>query len=71
MAPTGTGAGEHATTSQRVCNSWLNRADADAATLKKRTLTMLSNGRPTWLANAHATVDQAFWVAYGWREEPA
>jgi hypothetical protein len=54
-----------------VCNSWLNRADADAATLKKRTLTMLSNGRPTWLANAHATVDQAFWVAYGWREEPA
>lgn len=34
--------------------------------LKKRTLTNLYNERPTWLANAHRTLDDAVFVAYGW-----
>src|SRR5688500_6801608 len=51
--------------------AWLNPAGADEATLKKRTLTNLYNARPTWLANAHATLDRAAWSAYGWPEEPS
>lgn len=34
--------------------------------LKERTLTDLYNQRPTWLQNAHATLDRAAWAAYGW-----
>jgi type II restriction/modification system DNA methylase subunit YeeA len=34
--------------------------------LKKRTLTNLYNERPTWLANAHRTLDEAVFAAYGW-----
>lgn len=34
--------------------------------LKKRTLTNLYNARPTWLANAHKTLDEAVAAAYGW-----
>lgn len=34
--------------------------------LKKRTLTNLYNERPTWLANAHAELDEAVAAAYGW-----
>ena len=34
--------------------------------LKKRTLTNLYNARPQWLANAHASLDNAVAVAYGW-----
>ena len=45
---------------------WLNPADADAATLKKRTLTNLYNDRPTWLALAHEKLDHAVLDAYGW-----
>ncbi|MEI8334584.1 MAG: hypothetical protein WCH74_12160, partial [Chloroflexota bacterium] len=30
------------------------------------TLTNLYNARPTWLANAHATLDAAVLDAYGW-----
>ena len=46
--------------------NWLNPADATAEELKKRTLTNLYNQRPTWLANAHATLDRAVCAAYGW-----
>lgn len=42
---------------------------AAALELKKRTLTNLYNARPQWLANAHATLDQAVADAYGWGEE--
>ena len=34
--------------------------------LKNRTLTTLSNQRPQWLANAHATLDAAVAATYGW-----
>jgi hypothetical protein len=41
--------------------------DADSAeSLKKRTLTNLYNQRPTWLAQAHAKLDEAVFAAYGW-----
>ena len=42
-----------------------------AADLAKRTLTKLYNARPTWLAQAHATLDAAVAAAYGWPENPA
>ena len=46
---------------------WLNPAGASDADLKKRTLTNLYNQRPTWLANLHATLDDAAVAdAYGW-----
>jgi type II restriction/modification system DNA methylase subunit YeeA len=48
---------------------WLNPEDADAAELKKRTLTNLYNQRPTWLANAHTALDAAVFAAYGWPAE--
>jgi type II restriction/modification system DNA methylase subunit YeeA len=37
-----------------------------APELKKRTLTNLYNQRPTWLINAHRTLDEAVAAAYGW-----
>ena len=37
-----------------------------AADLKKRTLTALYNTRPEWLKNAHRTLDEAVFAAYGW-----
>ncbi|WP_293941728.1 DNA methyltransferase [Sphingomonas sp.] len=37
-----------------------------AIRLAKRTLTALYNERPTWLTNAHAELDAAVAVAYGW-----
>ncbi len=37
-----------------------------APALKKRTLTNLYNQRPTWLINAHRTLDEAVATAYGW-----
>jgi hypothetical protein len=39
---------------------------AGEETLAKSTLTNLYNARPTWLANAHATLDAAVLDAYGW-----
>ena len=51
---------------------WLNPVDADGAPalnakdLRQRTLTNLYNQRPTWLANAHGTLDAAVSAAYGW-----
>jgi type II restriction/modification system DNA methylase subunit YeeA len=38
------------------------------ADLKKRTLTNLYNQRPTWLDNAHKTLDKAVAEAYGWMD---
>ena len=41
--------------------------DEEAAkALKKRTLTNLYNTRPQWLTDAHASLDAAVAVAYGW-----
>ncbi|CAN5650788.1 class I SAM-dependent DNA methyltransferase [soil metagenome] len=51
--------------------SWLNPDGATEAELKKRTLTNLYNARPTWLDQAHQTLDQAVWTAYGWPEAPS
>jgi type II restriction/modification system DNA methylase subunit YeeA len=46
--------------------NWLNPEGASADELKKRTLTNLYNARPTWLENAHQTLDRAVFAAYGW-----
>ena len=49
---------------------WLNPkgliGDKD---LKKRTQTSLYSERPTWLANAHAALDDAVSAAYGWKPD--
>ena len=50
----------------RLRENWLNPADVSATELRRRTLTNLYNQRPTWLANAHATLDAAVADAYGW-----
>ena len=42
------------------------RNEAAVKELKKRTLTNLYNARPQWLANAHASLDEAVAAAYGW-----
>ena len=42
------------------------RNEEAAKVLKKRTLTILYNARPQWLADAHAALDAAVAVAYGW-----
>ena len=45
---------------------WLNPQNLATDDLKRRTLTNLYNYQPTWLANAHATLDAAVAAAYGW-----
>ena len=45
---------------------WLNPPGISVAELRKRTLTNLYNQRPTWLDNAHASLDAAVADAYGW-----
>ena len=51
-------------------DAWLNPPDTPEADLKKRTLTNLYNlraeGKCTWLADAHRTLDEAVFAAYGW-----
>jgi methylase of polypeptide subunit release factors len=47
----------------------LPKDEEAAKELKKRTLTNLYNARPQWLANAHATLDQAVAEAYGWGDD--
>ena len=42
------------------------RDEEAAKALRKRTLTNLYNARPQWLADAHAALDAAVAVAYGW-----
>ena len=56
----------------RLRENWLNPVDMfgnptlNADQLRRRTLTNLYNDYPTWLANAHATLDAAVADAYGW-----
>ena len=50
----------------RLREGWLNPAGLSAAELRRRTLTNLYNQRPTWLDNAHRTLDAAVAAAYGW-----
>ena len=56
----------------RLREGWLNPVDMfgnpalTAPERRRRTLTNLYNQRPTWLANAHATLDAAVADAYGW-----
>ena len=45
---------------------WLNPQNIATDDLKRRTLTNLYNYQPTWLANAHMTLDAAVADAYGW-----
>lgn len=60
--------GEAAKRLNELRENWLNPEGASEAELKKRTLTNLYNSRPTWLANAHASLDRAVWAAYGWED---
>ncbi len=50
----------------RLREGWLNPPGADAATLRRRTLTNPYNEPPTWLAQAHERLDRAVHAAYGW-----
>ena len=54
----------------RLRDAWLNPPGASAEDLKDRTLTKLYNlraaGKCAWLENAHRTLDQAVFAAYGW-----
>ncbi len=54
----------------RLRNGWLRPEGAAPEDLEGRTLTNLYNARPTWLANAHASLDRAVFGAYGWEEDP-
>ena len=58
--------GEAARALNELRENWLNPLDMPASELKKRTLTNLYNVRPTWLDNAHKTLDAAVAAAYGW-----
>ncbi len=58
--------GEAARRLVQLRDGWLNPPGLDPADLAKRTLTNLYNQRPTWLANAHADLNAAAFVAYGW-----
>lgn len=47
-------------------DAWLNPPDTAEELLKSRTLTNLYNAQPTWLIDAHRTLDEAVFGAYGW-----
>ena len=47
-------------------DAWLNPPDSTPAELTKRTMTNLYNTQPSWLRDAHATLDAAVCAAYGW-----
>jgi hypothetical protein len=47
-------------------NGWLNPPAPPDEELELRTLTSLYNAMPTWLRDAHAALDRAVLVAYGW-----
>jgi len=53
----------------RKRDAWLNPVGASSDELKRRTLTNLYNGRPTWLELIHRRLDQAVFDAYGWPHE--
>jgi hypothetical protein len=61
--------GEAARRLVELRDGWLNPPGLDPADLAKRTLTNLYSQRPTWLANAHATLDTAVFAAYAWPSE--
>jgi type II restriction/modification system DNA methylase subunit YeeA len=48
-------------------NRILPKDEAATLVLKTRTLTNLYNERPSWLDNAHRTLDEAVAEAYGWK----
>ena len=48
---------------------WLNPHNIATDDLRRRTLTNLYNYQPTWLANAHTTLDAAVAAAYGWPDD--
>jgi hypothetical protein len=50
----------------RLRDAWLNPPGASYDDLKTLTLTNLYNQRPEWLANAHRSLDEAVFAAYGW-----
>ena len=50
----------------RLRDAWLNPPGIAPEDLKNRTLTNLYNQRPEWLSNAHRTLDEAVFAAYGW-----
>ena len=50
----------------RLRDAWLNPPNASDDDLKSRTLTKLYNDRREWLSNAHRTLDEAVFAAYGW-----
>jgi type II restriction/modification system DNA methylase subunit YeeA len=50
----------------RLRDGWLDPPGLMEAELASRTLTNLYNQRPTWLANAHASLDAAVLAAYVW-----
>jgi len=58
--------GEAANRLVQLRDGWLNPPGLDPVELEKRTLTNLYNQRPTWLHHAHAELDSAVLVAYGW-----
>lgn len=58
--------GEEARRLVELRDGWLNPASLDPIELAKRTLTSLYNQRPTWLRDAHSSVDAAVFDAYGW-----
>jgi type II restriction/modification system DNA methylase subunit YeeA len=47
----------------------LPKNEEAAQVLKRRTLTNLSNERPSWLNNAHRELDEAVADAYGWKPD--
>lgn len=47
-------------------DAWLKPPGATERELKARTLTNLYNARPGWLADAHRTLDESVFAAYGW-----
>jgi hypothetical protein len=47
-------------------NGWLNPPLASEAEIRKRTLTILYNQRPSWLVQAHERLDRAVHAAYEW-----
>jgi hypothetical protein len=50
----------------RLRDGWLNPPGLATDELARRTFTNLYNARPTWLANAHRSLDAAVFAAYGW-----
>jgi hypothetical protein len=52
----------------RLRDGWLNPPGLSDGELAARTLTVLYNERPTWLADANSDLDRTVLEAYGWPE---